>query len=303
MRYILLIVGMLLAGIAPAFASIQQNVHDPSYKIALGAEMPGVRVDWPRQAIFIITEVKAPTLAMGRRAYQAALKIALDAARKQVNEGIIGLKLTSYATVKDAVAAFVLPEDSLYEIGKPVRPVADTWDTGDKILRLLSVLPLVGSYSPGALAARMLKIEQQTFAGDAVAPIRAKETIMLRPREEVAQISNGPYTGLIVDCSGLRFTPALLTKFVAEDGAEFWGTAGVNRLLVMEKGMFGVSADLKSALNADRVGATPLIIRPLGIAGVLRGDLVFSADAAKLITDQDAISHFLAPLSIVLVID
>jgi len=303
MRYALLVVGMLLALLAASVSCAQTTVHDAGYRVALGNEPPGVRVDWAQQAVFIITQAKAPANAMGRYAYRAALANALAQARAQALTGFAEMKLTSYATLKETVITYVLPEDTVNAVSKAVRPVIDRWDAASKTITLLSALPMVGSGTLGELAARMLKTEQQMYNVNAIAPIIPRERMSLHTITPVRQISDGPYTGLLLDCSGLHYTPALLPKFVAEDGAEFWGTRAVNTLAVMGQGVAAYDTDFKRALSANRLGDTPLIIRPVGTAGTLHGDLVFTADDAKLIMEQDARSHFLDGLHIVIVID
>jgi len=303
MRYALLVVGMLLALLAASVSVAQTTVHDASYKVVLGDEPPGVRVDWAAQAVFIITQAKAPANAMGRNAYKIALDSALKQARQQALTGFQEMKLTSYATLKETVVTSVLSEETVSSVSKAVRPVVDRWNAHERTITLLSALPLVGSGTLGEVAARMLKIEQQMYATNALAPVTPRERMQLRTIQPVTQISEGPYTGLLLDCTGLHYTPALLSKFVAEDGSEFWGTLKVNRLLVMEKGVASYTTDFKAGLSMTRLGETPLIIRPIGTAGKLYGDLVFTADDAKLIMEEDAKSHFLDGLNIVIVID
>lgn len=303
MRYALFVVGMLLALLAASVSFAQTTVHDASYKVVLGDEPPGVRVDWAAQAVFIVTQAKAPANAMGRNAYKIALDSALKQARLQALTGFQEMKLTSYATLKETVVTSVLSEETVSSVSKAVRPVVDRWNAHERTITLLSALSLVGSGTLGEVAARMLKIEQQMYAVNALAPVTPRERMTLRTIEPVTQISDGPYTGLLLDCTGLHYTPALLPKFVAEDGSEFWGTLKVNRLLVMEKGVASYTTKFKEGLSMARLGETPLIIRPLGTAGKLYGDLVFTADDAKLMMEQDAISHFLDGLNIVVVID
>ena len=149
----------------------------------------------------------------------------------------------------------------------------------------------------------MLRIEQSLYPSNAAAPITPREKMTLRPRVPVTQISDGPYTGLILDCTKLGYEPALLPKIIGEDGAEVWGSQKVNRLQVMEKGAVSVASGMRDALALKRIGETPLILKPLGTAGLLHGDVVISADDAKLLMEQNAKSHFLEPLNIVIVID
>jgi len=247
--------------------------------------------------------VKAPSTLVGKRAYLKAYDQALRQARREICSGVTALKLTSYATVKEAVTTRVLPEELVAELGKAVRPVIDRWDPATRTLTLLSAAPLYGIGTTGELAARMLQLEQQTMASNQTPPVRPLDALKLRKPEPVTQISDGPYTGLLLDCRGLHYQPALLPKFVSEDGTEFWGTLEVNRMKLLDMGLAVISTDYRSALEAQRIGDTPLIIRPIGVAGLRHGDLVFSADDVKRIQDANAQTHFLSTLSVAMVID
>jgi len=304
MRYALLAVGMLVVWVAPSFASVVFTHHDASYKVALIDDAPNIQVDWPTRTVFIITQAKVAPSRVGRQAYLAALDAALVKARQQVRVGLSGINITSYATVKDAIVTMVIADEYVEEACKSVRPVRDRWDASQRSITLLSALPMTGTGSLGELAARLLRFEQQSFKAHALSPVMPAERMTLRPpMAPVPQMTDGPYTGLILDCRGLHYQPTLLPKFIAEDGKEFWGTLAVSHVLVNEKGIAEYHTNFASALQAQRVGGAPLVVRPLGTAGLLQGDLVFSAGDAALMMEQEAISQFLTKLNIVMVID
>ncbi|HOS44783.1 MAG TPA: hypothetical protein PK794_13925, partial [Armatimonadota bacterium] len=129
------------------------------------------------------------------------------------------------------------------------------------------------------------------------------QQMTLRPRAPLHQVSSGPYSGLVLDCRGLGYTPVFIPRLVGQDGAEVWGVTGVNLALVKEKGLVAYAPDLKVALLSGRAGNVPLLIRPLGTAGPLRGDLVLRAEDITALRDEHAAETFLATLSLMILID
>jgi hypothetical protein len=95
---------------------------------------------------------------------------------------------------------------------------------------------------------------------------------------------NGSYTGLIVECRGLRVFPVLLPRIVDEDGSEVYGPAYVSRENAVRLGVAGWMSDLASAKNDWRSGEKPFVIRAIGPAGPaeVRDIRISNADAEKI---------------------
>lgn len=304
MRCVLLVLMMLLVGVMPTLAAVQTHVYLQSQNIAVSTEPLGVRVDWAKRVVYVTTTALAPTYTIGQRGYTTARAAAEADARLTIATGVRAIKLTSYATINDAIVTRVLPETILTEISKSLQPVAEAWDPVTRTLKLTCMAPLWGTASLGEYAARMLKIEQKSLAITKLPSTHSKDTMTLRTdRDKVIQISDGPYSGLLLDCTGMKYQPALLPKLVTEEGTEFWGTSGLSPLKVLELGVTGFGATYRDALSANRIGDTPLIIRPVGTCGDLRGDLVISAEDTKLLLEQNAITHFLDNQAIVIALE
>jgi hypothetical protein len=87
-------------------------------------------------------------------------------------------------------------------------------------------------------------------------------------------------TGLIVDASGLKVTPALAPRVVDEEGKEVYGAAEVNT----DKAKHGLAAyvkDAEAAKKDPRVGDAPATVKALALAKGSNTDVVISNEDAK----------------------
>ena len=303
MRQTLVLIGLLLAGLVPAVASVHTTVFDASYHLVFTDQPEGVRLDWAAGALFVTCQAKNPAATQGALAYDAAHKAAYTMAKALCRTALSNMKLTDYATVGEIVTSGLLPEEMLANSVTNLHPVVESWDSDRQCLKLLCALPLAGPNTPGEMAVRMLKIDQQTLADAGKLPVRPVGKKDLRTVAPAKQVAKAPYTGMIIDCTGLRYTPALAFKLLAPDGTEAWGTAKLNPLQVMEKGLVGYANHVKTALASGRAGQSPYIARPLGAVGPLQGNLVLRPEDLQVLQTLTADESFPINLPIVLVLD
>lgn len=301
MRYILAML-LLSALLAPTFASVQVTVHDPRYHLSAPGAPTDPAYDWVRGVIFVSDQGTAPSTLMGPRTLLVARQAALTAAKARLAAHLGEMKLTSFATLGEAITTKLLPDATLDIVCAQASPVVEKYDPATRTCILTCVLPITGPDSLSNVAAQMLAI-QQSPKGKDTRPTYADKDYTLRPTAPPTQLSSGPYTGLVLDCRGLKYTPVLTPKLIGQKGNAVWGTAGLNLALVKEKGVAAYAPDLRAALQNGRAGNTPLIIRPLGTAGPLRGDLVLRAEDITALQDAHAAETFLSTLSIVILID
>jgi hypothetical protein len=77
--------------------------------------------------------------------------------------------------------------------------------------------------------------------------------------------------------------PALFPQVVTESGDDVFSTDFAAPDQVTAHGLVGYFHDRTQALTTDRIGATPLVVRALGVTGTNSCDLVISqADAARI---------------------
>ena len=104
-----------------------------------------------------------------------------------------------------------------------------------------------------------------------------------------------PYTGLILDATGIDALPALVPVVVDELGDVVYGPAFVSREFAVSRGMCAFSATLETSRNDRRVGPHPLVIKALRTASSGATDLVIStADAARLRSSVDHLNFLKA---------
>lgn len=93
----------------------------------------------------------------------------------------------------------------------------------------------------------------------------------------------GPFTGLIVDATGIGAQPSLVPVVVDESEEVVYGPAFVSREFAVSRGMSGFSATLAAARIDKRVGDQPMIVKAIRTHSKGNTDLVIStSDAARL---------------------
>ena len=105
--------------------------------------------------------------------------------------------------------------------------------------------------------------------------------------ETSPQVSNGidsaPYTGLILDATGIGAKPSLVPVIVDESGDVVYGPAFVSREFAVSRGMSGFAATLAAARRDKRVGTRPMVVKAIRTRSIGKTDLVVSStDAARL---------------------
>jgi hypothetical protein len=111
------------------------------------------------------------------------------------------------------------------------------------------------------------------------------------------------YTGLVVDARGIAAKPAMVPRFLDENGQEVYGTAFVSREFAVQSGMCVYLADFKASQINLRVGPRPLIVKGLKTLGPGHSNIVIrNADAAKLLSSSEHLL-FLKECKVVVVLD
>ncbi len=111
------------------------------------------------------------------------------------------------------------------------------------------------------------------------------------------------YTGLIVEASGLGFSPALTPRLlVAGDQAQIYGPQSVDPRFLEAYGLAGYADSLLKAKADGRVGPNPLIVRAQGVAGERKGDLLIPWRDAERILAADRQSGILKRAAVIIVV-
>lgn len=87
-------------------------------------------------------------------------------------------------------------------------------------------------------------------------------------------------TGLVVDASDLKVSPALAPRVIDESGKEVYGPAEADPAKVKD-GMAAYAKDLSSAQKDPRVGSQPTTVKAMSVSKDSPSDIVISNDDAK----------------------
>jgi len=112
-----------------------------------------------------------------------------------------------------------------------------------------------------------------------------------------------PYTGLIIDGSGLGISPSLGFKVVVEDTEEvLYGLSTVSRTAVIKaKGMAGYARTVEDARKNYRVGKNPLVVKADGAIGDRNTDVSITRENAAKIYAANLEKQFLKDLKVIVV--
>ncbi|MBN2071135.1 MAG: hypothetical protein JW814_06710 [Candidatus Krumholzibacteriota bacterium] len=139
-----------------------------------------------------------------------------------------------------------------------------------------------------------------------VTPIQSYDMEKIRPVKEInPSIKDDTYTGLIVDCTGLKGRPSVSPRIITEDQKEVYGSLKVNRLWLLNHGLAGYASDVTSAKNLqkDRIGDNPLVIKPVMVSGLSSDWAVVGDKDAELIASANKEEKFLDKCRVVFVLD
>lgn len=165
-----------------------------------------------------------------------------------------------------------------------VRGLIDQQDiTQEALKRCLMRCRLVDiSYlSNGSVKATVALRINGTFA-ELVLPkdILTIDTV-LQPKRPLKKAES--FTGLVVDCRGLRIKPAMVPVIVDEDGGVVYGSAYVSRDYAVQQGMVSYVKDMTATQKNPRVAPRPLNVKGIRTTKTGLSDIVISnADAAKI---------------------
>ena len=110
-----------------------------------------------------------------------------------------------------------------------------------------------------------------------------------------------PYTGLIVDARGIGLYSTMSPKIVTEgDSRVVYETC--DRETAISTGIAGYTQSIREALNKEKSGENPLVVRAIGTDATLKNVIIRSRDA-ELIAGADKKNEFLKKCAVVIVRD
>lgn len=242
---------------ALAFAAEKGSKPPPS--------VPGV--DWSAKTIRATgrgaPNLNAPSVAAARLGAEKAAE--MDALRN-ILAVLKGMQLSAEKTVGDAMSADGTIKARLEGEARGFKRVNTRYfsDGGVEIDVEMSIEGLLAQLMPEA------------------AP--AAEAVKLPAAGEPTN------TGLVIDASGLHPKPALAPRLLDEAGKEVYSAAVVGPEAIKSNGIAGYLKTLDEAKKSSRVGAKPLVVKAVRVAG--GSDLVIAnADADRLRDPKGNVSY------------
>ncbi len=244
-------------------------------------------IDWANRIIYS-KGIGAPNPEMPEAAQRpGAIRAAQQIALRNALETIKGIFLNSNTTVENFMTKSDVIQSKVSGFVRGFEQKGKERYMSDGSVEVTMAIPLDGIGG----------INDQLLSG----LIGAKPTITAFEGNKASKAT--VFTGLIIDCRGLKVKPALAPKIIDEEGREVYGSAYVTREWAIKYGIVGYSKDVKAAAKLDRVGKTPGQIKAVKAQGDNATDVVISsADAADVRSAAQNLK-FLSECRVILVVD
>ncbi|MBI5547966.1 MAG: hypothetical protein HY901_29135 [Deltaproteobacteria bacterium] len=259
--------------LAPALVFAAEKGPDKGTKPPL----PGV--DWNAKTIRATgrgaPNLNAPSVAAARIGAEKAAE--MDALRN-ILAVLKGIQINAEKTVGDAMAGSNEISAKLEGEAKAFKRVNTRYfsDGGVEIDVEMSIAELFAEVAPIVDAPKAAEVLQKVPATG-------------EPKN----------TGLVIDASGLRPKPALAPRLLDEGGKEVYSSAVVEPTALKSNGIAGYLKSLDEARKSSRVGAKPLVIKALRVAGA--SDLVIANVDAERLRDPKGNVSFLGEGRVIIV--
>ncbi len=279
------------------------------------------QVDWT------IGEVSAkgfgapPKGVKGAQARIMAREAAIVVAQRNLTGIVYGIRITSDTTVKDAVVqsdeirrrvegvikgAELVDEKSLEDGGYEVTMVMHMYGRSDSLADSIKFGEPLPTKVDDKANPTIVEPPVVTVPPTPTTPVPEATVPTTPATSETPEIvtSTGPYTGLLVDCRGIKISRAMGPRIYDESGGDVWGLIHMDPDLAQEKGKVGYCKSVAQA-KSMRVGANPLIVK----ATASRGNKFYPSDAVVNIADGALVKsentkyHFLENLAVGFLVD
>lgn len=244
-------------------------------------------VDWANRVI-ISTGIGAPNPDVPEAAQRpGAMRAAQQVALRNALETLKGIMLNSSTTVENFMTKSDVITSRVSGFLKGFQQEGRTKYMSDGSVEVTMRIPLDGI---GGIGESMLDNSVGTSPSI---------TVFVGTKAATAMV----FSGLIVDCKGLKVKPALSPRILDEAGKEIYGSAYVSREWAIKHGIMGYAKDVTAAAKLDRVGKTPGSVKALKVIGDNATDIVIADKDAADVRSAAANLKFLSECRVILVID
>jgi hypothetical protein len=249
--------------------------------------------DWAGGRIVVKAAGAADARASANLA-QARL-MAEEAARAmaalRIAEIVDGLRITSETNVREAMVRNQSVRTQVNAFLKGIRygePRAIPQPDGSIIVEVVASL---GFFGDQGLVGTIQDAIPQEGRGQGKPPAAAEKP-------------STPYTGVIVDATGLAVRPGLAPRILTETKREVYGAADVPRDYVIVQGMVGYAPSVADAKQkTDRVGSNPLVVRAVATDEKNGLNVIVSPEDAGRILGADRDSRALKEARVIFVLN
>ena len=111
------------------------------------------------------------------------------------------------------------------------------------------------------------------------------------------------YTGLIVDARGLGLKPALSPRLLAVSGNELYSSSVASMEEILKRGLVRYEKDLPSAMESERIGDNPYIVKGLRTSYYGDSNVIISEADAEPLKDPSKNLSFLLECRVIFIVD
>lgn len=312
-----LVMAGLIGLVAAPFivAQQQQKVTATAVAAVVVEKFPEGKADWTYGYIQAIGKAVYPSGKPRAQARLLARRGAIMDAQRNLLEIVAGVRVSAESEMRDFIVMSDIVRTRIEGIIKGAHVVQEQ-DLGDSY-QVVMRIPMKGDLAalvnetmkePELVDEKLTREQVERFSPPELP--EEKRFVPPTPPEvtplPLPEVQEGPFTGLLIDCRGMRVKPSMCPKIRDAYGQEIWGTVKVSREFVIEHGIVGYLRDLKDLTHPDvvsRIGTRPLVIRAIGVGGTNRTDPLVSEEDARRILEANERYHFLDQMKVIFLID
>lgn len=243
-------------------------------------------IDWSERCI-VATGIGAPNPNLPQAAQRpAAIRAAQQIALRNALETVKGINLNSSTRVENFMVEQDIVSSSVSGFVKGFQQEGKTKYMSDGSVEVTMKVPLDGIGGIGEILLGS-QLRESPMVHEVTGPSKKKMV----------------FTGLIIDCRGLKVKPALSPRILDESGKEVYGSAYVSREWAIKHGIVGYSKDVNAAAKLERSGDAPGKIKAVKTSGDNKTDVVISNKDANDVRSAADNLKFLSECRVILVID
>ena len=160
-------------------------------------------------------------------------------------------------------------------------------------------VPMYGQQN--SLAATVLPEMRQDTMTTPAPVIKPTSNVIIKKVQSAPE----PYTGIIIDASGLGLKPTFSPVLYDTNGRAIYGIKNINYDKAISQGMVGYAGSLAEAKQTKRAGSNPLIVRAQQVRGGVNStnpvNPVVDVDAAETILAANQVTDILLAGAVVFV--